>query len=73
MNYSREVTTSFELRLGSRVEIFVIGSDFSVNHPTRSKFELGDGSQLNILEVTTRHTSVKGWINMCHDLGQVRK
>jgi len=28
---------------------------------------------LNVLEVVTRHTSVRGWMDMCHDLGRVRK
>jgi len=32
----REVVILFELRFGSRIEIFVIGSDSYVNHPTRS-------------------------------------
>jgi len=31
MNYLREVTTSFELELDSRIEFSVIGSDSSVN------------------------------------------
>ena len=53
--------------------IFVIRSDSSVNYPTHSKFELGDGSGLYVLEVATRHTSIKYWIDMCHDLGWVRK
>ena len=57
MNCSREVTTSFELGLDLRVEIFVIKSDSSVNHPTCLKFELGDGSGLNVLKVATRNTS----------------
>jgi len=73
MNCSREVTTSFELGLCLRMEISVIGSDSSVNYPTRSKFGLGEGSGLNILEVATRRTSVRGWIDMCHDLERVRK
>ena len=55
MNCSWEVTISFELRLSLRLEIFVIGSDSSVNHLTRSKFELGDGFGLNVLEVATSH------------------
>ena len=37
-----EVATSFELRLGLRIEIFVIGSNSSVNHLTHSKFELSE-------------------------------
>ena len=61
-----------ELGLGWRVEISVIGSDY-VNHPTRSKFELGDGFGLNVLKVATCHTSVKDWIDMCYDLGRVKK
>jgi len=44
MNYSREITTSFELGFGLRIEIFVIGSDSSVNHPTCLQFKLDDGS-----------------------------
>jgi len=64
MNCSREVTTSFELGLGLRLEISVIGYDSSFNHPTRSKFEQGEGTGLNILEVATRLTSVRGWIDV---------
>ena len=63
----------FELELGLEIGIFVIGSDSSINHPTRSKFELGEDIGLNVLEVATRHTSVKGWIDMCHDFEWVRK
>jgi len=73
MNCSREVTISLELGLGLRIETSVVKSDSSVNHPSRSKFELGEGTGLNVLEVATCGTSVKGWIDMCHDLGRVRK
>jgi len=73
MNCSQEVTTSFELGLGLRVEISIIGSDSSINHPTYLKIELGDGSGLNVLKVAMCHTSVRGWINMCHDFERVRK
>ena len=73
MNYSREVTTSFELGFGLRIQIPVIGSDSSVNHPTHSQFKLDDGSELTVPEVITRRTSARSWIDMCHDLGRVRK
>jgi len=73
MNCSREITTSFELGLSLRIEISVIGSDSSVNHPARSKFELGEDARLNTLEVAAPHTSVRDWIDMCHDLGRIRK
>jgi len=72
MNCSREVTISFELGLGLRVDISVIGSDSSVNHPTRSKFKLGDDFGLNVLEVATHQTSVRDWIDMYHDLERIR-
>ena len=64
---------SFELGLDLRIEISIIGSDSSVKHLTHSKFELGEGTRLNVLEVATRHTSIRGWIDMCHDLGRIRK
>jgi len=73
MNCSREVTTSFELGLDLGIEISVIGSDSSINHPTRSKFELVEDTELNVLEAAMRRTSDRGWIDMCHDLGWVRK
>ena len=73
MNRSREVTISFELGLGLGIEIFIIGSDSFINHPIRLKFKLGEDTRLNVLKVATRRTSVKGWIDMCHDLGRVRK
>ena len=73
MNYSLEITISFKLELGLRIEISVIGYDSSVNHPTRSKFELSKGTGLNFLKVAMRRTSVRGWIDICHDLGRVRK
>jgi len=73
MNRSREVTISFELGLGLGIQISVIRSDPSVNHPVRLKFELGENTGLNVPEVATRRTSVRGWIDMCHDLGRVRK
>ena len=73
MNCSREVITSFELGLGLGIEISVIGSDSTINHPTRSKFELGEDTGLNVLKVATCRTSVRGWIDECHDLGRVRK
>jgi len=60
MNCSREVTTSLELGLGLKIDISVIGSDSSINHPTHSKFELGEGTGLNVLEVAMRRTSVRG-------------
>jgi len=60
MNHPREVTTSFELRLGLRIEIFVIGSDSSINHPTHSKFKLSEDTGLNALEVAMRCKSVRG-------------
>ena len=69
MNCSRELTISFELGLGLGIEIFVIGSDSSVNYPIRSEFELGEDIGLSVLEVATRRTSVRDWIDMCHDLG----
>ena len=68
MNCSPEITISFELGLGLKIEISVNGSDSSVNHPTRSKFKLGKGTGLNFLKVAMRRTSVRGWIDMCHDL-----
>ena len=73
MNCSRKVIASFELVLDLRIEISVIESDSSVNHPTRLKFELGEGIWLNILKVATRHTSVGGWIDMCDDFRRVKK
>ena len=73
MNCSQNITTSFELGLSLGIEISIIESDSSVNHPTRSKFELGESIGLNILKVATRHTSVGGWIDMCDDLRRVRK
>jgi len=44
--------------LGLEIEISVTGCDSSTNYPIRSKFELDEGTGLNILEVATRHTSV---------------
>jgi len=60
MNRSRGVTISFELGLGLGIEIYEIGSDPSVNHPVRSKFELGKDTRLNVLEVAPHHTSIRG-------------
>jgi len=59
MNSPREVDTLFELRLGLRIEIFVIGSDSYVNHPTCSQFKQDDSSELTVPEVTTRRTSTR--------------
>ena len=59
MNCPRKITTSFELRLGLRIEISVIGSDSSISHPTRLKFEQGEDNGLNALEVATRRTSIR--------------
>ena len=50
----------FELGLSLGIEIVVIGSDSSINHPNRSKFELDEDTGLNVLKVTTRRTSVRG-------------
>jgi len=38
--------------------VFVIGSDSSINHPISLKFELGEDTGLNVMEVATRRTSV---------------
>ena len=73
MSCSREVTISFELGLGLEIEMSVIGSDFSINHLTHPKFELSEDTGLNVLKVATRCTSIKGWIDMRHDLERVRK
>jgi len=72
MNYSREVTTSFELGFDLRIKISIIRSDSSINYPIHSQFKLNDGSE-TVLEVTRCRTSARGWIDMCHDLGRVRK
>ena len=69
----REVTILFKLRLSSRKEFAVIGFDSSVNHPIPSEFELGEDTGLSILEVATRRTSVRGWLNICHNYGRVKK
>jgi len=37
--------------LGLEIEIYVTGSDSSTNYPTRLKFELDEGTGLNVLEV----------------------
>jgi len=55
------------------MEISIIGPDSFVNHLTRLKFELCDGAGLNVLEVAICHTSIIGWIDMCHNLGRVKK
>jgi len=60
MNCPREVIALFELSLGLMIEIPAFRSDYSVKHPTRSKFELGEDTGLNALEVATRHTFAKG-------------
>ena len=60
MNCPLEVTTSFELRLDSRIEFYVIGSDSSVNQPTRLKSVMGEDVGLDALKVTTCRISVKG-------------
>ena len=62
MNRFRGVTISFELGLALGIEIFVIGFDPSINHLARSKFELGEDTDLNVLKVATRRTSVRGWV-----------
>ena len=49
MNCPREVTTSFELGLDSRIEFSVGRFDSSVNHPTRSKSVMGEDTGLNAL------------------------
>ena len=46
---------------------------FFYYYPTCSKFELGKDTGLIVLEVASRRTSVRSWIDMCHDLGRVRK
>jgi len=73
MNCSREVTTLFELKLGLRIEISIIGSDSYINHLTCSQFKLDDGSELTVSEVITCCASARGWIDTCHDLGRVSK
>ena len=73
MNYSRDVTTSIELGLSLGIEISVIRFDSFVNHPTCSKFELSKDTGLKVLEVAIRHTSIRDWKNMCHDLERARK
>ena len=62
----------FELGLSLEIEISVIRSDPSVNHPAHSKFELGEDTGLNVLKTMCR-TSVRGRIDMNHDLERVRK
>jgi len=37
------------------------------------EFKLNEDSGLVVLEVATRHASFWGWIDMCHDLGRVKK
>ena len=64
MNCPREVATLFKLRLGLRIEVFVIGSDSYVNLLTGSQSKQGDDFELTVLEVTTHRTSTRGWINM---------
>ena len=60
MNCPREDATSFELGLDSKIEFFVVGSDSSIIHVTRSKSVMGEDAGLNTLEVATYHTSVRG-------------
>ena len=59
--------------MGLRIEISIIGSDSYVNQPTRLQSKQDDGSRLTITEVITYRTSTRGWIEMRHDLGRVRK
>ena len=44
-----------------------------VSRLTRSQSKLDDGSVLTVPKVTTRRTSVRGWIGICHDLRRVRR
>jgi len=37
------------------------------------QFKLDNGSELTVLEVTTRRISARGWIDTCYDLGRDRK
>ena len=69
----REVTTLFELGLDSRIEFFVIRSDSSINHPTCSKFAIGEDVGLNALELAICRTSVRGLLDMCHNHRRVKK
>jgi len=59
MNSLREVATLFELKLGIKIEISVIGSGSYVTHPTYLQSKLDDESRLTVPEVTTRRTSVR--------------
>jgi len=63
----------FELGLSLGIEISVIGLDSSINYLTRSKFKLDKSTRLDVLKVATRHASVRGWIDMFHNLGRIRK
>jgi len=62
-----------ELRLSLRIEISIIESNSYGNHSTCSQSYLDDGFELTVLKVTTCRTSVRGWIDVCHDFGRVRK
>ena len=71
MNYPRGVAILFELRLGLRIKISIIGDPY-VNHPTHSQSKLDDGSELTVPKVTVSQIR-SGWIDKCHDLRWVRK
>jgi len=60
MSFFQKVTSSFELGVGLGIEVSVVGSNSSINHPTRSKFELDENTRLNVLKIATRRTSVRG-------------
>jgi len=55
------------------IELSVIGSDSSVNHPTRSKFRMGEDAGLNALKVSMRRTSIRSWLDICLNYERVRK
>ena len=59
-NYFREVTALFEWGFGLEIEIFITGFDSSINCPTRLKFELDEGTGLNVLEVAMCRAFVWG-------------
>ena len=56
-----EVTISFDLRSGLMIEIFVIRSDSFVNHPTYSKFELGEKVTTIVVMVVITSADLLGW------------
>jgi len=46
-------------KIGFKDRDSINGSDSSVNYPTHSKFELGEDTGLNVLEVAMHRTSIR--------------